>query len=580
MIKTKFLTFSLLLIFTTGIFAQSEVEEMLSDTLGLMVGDTSNQASSTFLEEQSSLTFFEDSPIVRMLDSLYQIRYFNDSIHIFDSVILNRYGYAPTEIPNFTDSVYRSRIEKLGRETTIPLVYNQHVRDFINLYAIRKRGLSSRMLGLSYVYFPMFEELLDRYNIPLEMKYLAMVESALNPSAGSHMGAKGLWQFMYGTGKVYNLKVTSLVDDRFDPYKATEAACQHLLDLYDIYEDWFLVLAAYNSGAGNVNRAIRRAGGVKDYWAIWPYLPRETRGYVPAFIAVNYVMNYATEHNIYPVHPGKMLAGTDTVTVKDLLSFDQLNEMIKVPKEDLRFFNPQFKAGIVPASPENPYVIRIPSEFVGDYLNNEQNLYAFTTKKGVEKETLQAEVKKVSDRSVHIVKRGENLGLISRKYSVSVKQLQSWNSLRSTNLQVGQKLVVFSSGTPVNTPGEAPIARSTQSKSHVVTKGETLGAIASKYKCSVTDLREWNNLKNSNLQIGQKLRVFPAEHLASQASVINNSGNGKGNVIIYTVKNGDTLWDIARKYDGVTVDQIKQLNKLSNKSKLQVGQKIKIAVVS
>lgn len=574
--KTKILTFSLLLTLSISIFAQSEIEELLPDTNEILTGDTTHKISEDFIEEQSRQLFLEDSPIVRALDSLFQIRYFNDSLHIFDSAILNRYGYSPKEIPTFSDSVYRERIAKLNRETTIPLVYNQHVLDFINLYAVRKRGLSSRMLGLSYIYFPMFEELLDKYNIPLEMKYLAMVESALNPTAGSHMGAKGLWQFMYGTGKVYNLKVTSLVDDRFDPYKATEAACQHLQDLYNIYEDWFLVLAAYNSGAGNVNRAIRRAGGTKDYWAIWPYLPRETRGYVPAFIAVNYVMNYATEHNLYPVHPGMMLSGTDTVTVKDLLSFDQLHEMLKIPKEDIRFFNPQFKAGIIPATPENPYIVRIPSEFVGDFINNEQNLYGYKTKKGIEKETLQAEVKKVSDRSLHTVKRGETLGMIAKKYRVSVKQLQSWNNLRSTKLHIGQKLTVFSSGTPVNSPGETPVARSTQSKSHTVSKGETLGAIAAKYKCSVTDLKEWNNLKNNNLSIGQKLKVYPTE----QQTVEKSSNNGKGTYITYTVKSGDTLWDIARKYDGVTVDQIKKLNNLTNKSKLKIGQKLKIAVVS
>ena len=575
MTKLKPLILNLLLLFSISLFAQSEVEELLPDTTELLQGDTLG-VSEAFVEEQTNQVFYEDSPIVKMLDSLYHIRYFNDSLHIFDSTILNRYGYSPQEVPVFPDSIYRARIEQLSRETTMPLVCNHHVQDFIDLYAVRKRGLSSRMLGLSYVYFPMFEELLDRYNIPLEMKYLAMVESALNPTAGSRMGAKGLWQFMYGTGKVYNLKVTSLVDDRFDPYKATEAACQHLLDLYDIYEDWFLVLAAYNSGAGNVNRAIRRAGGTKDYWAIWPYLPRETRGYVPAFIAVNYVMNYATEHNLYPVHPGMMMMGTDTVTVKDLLSFDQLHEMLKIPQEDLRFFNPQFKAGIIPATPENPYVIRIPSEFVGDYLNNEQNLYAFKTKKGVEKLTLQAEVKKVSDRTMHTVKRGETLALIAKKYQVSVKQLQSWNHMKSTKLQVGQKLTVFSSGTPVNTPGETPVARATQSTSHTVKKGETLGAIASKYKCTVTDLREWNNLKSNNLQIGQKLRVFPAD----AQTVEKTAANGKGSYIIHTVKSGDTLWDIARKYDGVTVDQIKKLNNLTNQSKLKIGQKLKIAQVS
>ncbi|GAB1419577.1 hypothetical protein MASR2M12_23420 [Bacteroidales bacterium] len=576
MMNFKLLILCSLLLSSGFLFAQSEVEELLPDSTEMMAGDTLNGISELFIDDLGNQPFFEDSPIVKMLDSLYQIRYFNDSVHIFDAARLNLYGYAPYDVPVFSDSIYSSRIEKLAHETNIPLVYNKHVLDFINLYAVRKRGLSSRMLGLSYVYFPMFEEMLDRYNIPLEMKYLAMVESALNPTAGSRMGAKGLWQFMYGTGKVYNLKVTSLVDDRFDPLKATEAACQHLNDLYNIYEDWFLVLAAYNSGAGNVNRAIRRAGGAKDYWAIWPYLPRETRGYVPAFIAVTYLMNYAAEHNLYPVHPGMMMIGTDTVTVKDLLSFDQLNEMLKIPKEDLRFFNPQFKTGIIPASPENPYMIRIPSEYIGDFINNEQNLYSFRTRKGIEKETLQAEVKKVSDRSLHTVKKGENLGIIAKKYNVSVKQLQSWNSLRNNILHVGQQLVVFSSGTPVNTPTETPVARSTRSETHIVAKGETLGIIATKYKCSITDLREWNSLKNNNLQIGQKLRVYPADKQTAEKT----QGSGKTNYVIHTVKSGDTLWDIARKYDGVTVEQIKKLNNLTSKSKLQVGQKLKIATVS
>ncbi|PKP52244.1 MAG: lytic transglycosylase [Bacteroidetes bacterium HGW-Bacteroidetes-1] len=574
MTKFKLAVFCFLIVLAGNVKSQSEVEELLGDTTIIVTADTNLPISTEFLDEQSKQAFADDSPIVKMLDSLFQITYFNDSLRVFDTTVLNRYGYDALEIPNFSDSIYRVRIQNLDRETPIPLVFNNHVKDFINLYSIRKRGLTSRMLGLSYVYFPMFEELLDRYNIPLEMKYLAMVESALNPTAGSHMGAKGLWQFMYGTGKVYNLKVTSLVDDRFDPYKSTEAACQHMLDLYNIYEDWFLVLAAYNAGAGNVNRAIRRAGGVKDYWAIWQYLPRETRGYVPAFIAVNYVMNYSAEHNLYPVHPGMIMVGTDTVTVSEPLSFYQLNEMLGIPMADLRFFNPQFKGDIIPASKENPYILRIPNGFIGSYLNNEQELYAYKTKKGIEKETILAEVKKVSDRTVHTVRRGENLGLIANKYRVSVKQLQSWNNMRSTKLQVGQKLVVFSSGTPVNQPGETPVARSTQSVFHSVKGGETLGLIASKYKCSVTDLREWNNIKGSTINIGQKLRVYPPEQQASSQA----SSNGK--YITYTVKSGDTLWDIARKYDGVTVEQIKKMNNLNSKSQIKPGQKLRIASVT
>lgn len=570
-----FLLQSVILFFSITAYAQSEVEEVLPDST-FLEEDTLNAAEpdTSLFSLQSGLISTDDSPIVKMLDSLYRIRYFDNNQWISDSSNWNKYGYDPAFVPSFADSVYASRIAALKLETPINLVYNQHVKSFIELYAIRKRGLTSRILGLSYVYFPMFEEMLDKYDIPLELKYLAVIESALNPTAGSRAGAKGMWQFMYGTGKVYNLKVTSLVDDRFDPYKSTVAACEHLSDLYDIYQDWFLVLAAYNSGAGNVNRAIRRAGGVKDYWAIWPYLPRETRGYVPAFIAVNYVMNYPTEHNLYPFHPGIMMSGTDTVTVNDLLSFDQLNEMLGIPMEDLRFFNPQFKKDIIPASPENPYVIRIPSDFIGPFLNNETAIYAFKTQKGVEKAKLAEEVKKVSDRSIHVVKRGENLGLIARKYRVSVSQLMAWNGMKKNLIHPGQNLVVFSSGSPATVSGETPVKRSNTSKYHTVKNGETLGKIATDYSCSVTDLREWNNLSGTMIHVGQKLRVYPVE---SNSTAQKGEVNGK--YIYHTVRSGDTLWDIARQYDGVTVEQIKRLNNLSNKSKIMPGQKLKIASV-
>jgi membrane-bound lytic murein transglycosylase D len=217
-----------------------------------------------------------DSPIVGMLDSLIQIKYFRGYYFNSDTSFLNVYQFPFDTIPIYSDSVYDARITWLDKNTPIELTFNQDVRQFINLYAVQKRQLTSRVLGLAEVYFPLFEEQLDRFNLPLELKYLAVVESALNPTAGSRVGAKGLWQFMYNTGKFYNLKVTSFVDDRFDPYKSTIAACEHLCDLYEIYGDWFLVMAAYNAGAGNVNKAIRRAGNVMNYWAIQPFLPRET----------------------------------------------------------------------------------------------------------------------------------------------------------------------------------------------------------------------------------------------------------------------------------------------------------------
>jgi membrane-bound lytic murein transglycosylase D len=570
-----FLTFFIGLAVILQLQAQTIDELPADDSLFINQSDADSlfQQSGEVLLADTSALFIDDSPVVRMLDSLARIHYFDQKVLLIDSANYNNYAFEPDYVPVYNDSIYRYRIALLNRETPIELVYNSQVKSFIELYGMRRRDLTQRILGLSYVYFPMFEEVLDRYDIPLEMKYLAVIESALNPTAGSHMGARGLWQFMYGTGKVYNLRVTSLVDDRHDPYKATVAAAEHMRDLYNIYEDWFLVMAAYNAGAGNVNRAIRRAGGIRDYWAVWPYLPRETRSYVPAFIAVNYVMNHAAEHNIYPLHPGMMMHGTDTVSVREVLSFDQLHEMLGIPMADLKFFNPQYKREIIPASNENPYLIRIPLEFIGPFLANEQALYAFKTKKGLEREKLLAQIKDVSEQSVHRVRSGENLGLIAKRYRVSVSQLKTWNNLRSNTIYPGQRLTVYSSGTPATQAGKAPVQRSSTATYHTVKRGESLGLIAQRYKSSVTDLREWNNISGSVIQIGQKLRVYPPEEASALKAEVD------GQFMIHTVKSGDTLWDIARAYDGVTVEQIKRLNNLVNTSRIKPGQKLRIARV-
>ena len=405
--------------------------------------------------------------------------------------------------------------------------------------------------------------------MPLELKYLAVVESALNPRAGSWAGAKGLWQFMYATGKVYKLNVTTLVDDRYDPLTSTEAACQHLNDLYSMFGDWFLALAAYNSGAGNVKKAIRRAGGIKNYWAIWPYLPRETRGYVPAFIAVNYVMNYPAEHNICPLDPGIIKNGVDTVMVHDVLHFDQLHEMLGIPMEDIKFFNPQYTKSIIPATAKKPLVLQIPEKYIGEYIDHEKELYAFKTKSGIDKEKMQEQMKQISDRSVHIVKKGETLSGIAKKYHVGVKQLRSWNNLKSDNLRIGQKLIVYSSGAPMAQAGNAkPVERSTTQTTHVVKSGETLGKIAQKYKCSVTDLKKWNNLKTNTIKVGQKLKVYPPESQTTTSAQKAESNT------VYTVKSGDNLSKIAKKYN-VSVDYIRKKNNLKNDN-LVVGQKLKL----
>ena len=552
-----------------------EEEIIAYDTTDLIVADSLEIALQERLDSENSGEAIVDEAdeMMNMIDDIQEIPYFEDNTLASSSKSENIYNYPAGYIPKFPDSVYAERISRLSEQTTIELVYNKHVKSFIDVYAVNKREHTCRILGLADVYFPLFEQTLDKYNMPLEIKYLAVVESALNPRAGSHAGAKGLWQFMYNTGKMYKLNVTTLVDDRYDPIKSTEAACQHLQDLYDNYGDWFLALAAYNSGAGNVNKAIRRAGGLTNYWAIWPFLPKETRGYVPAFIAVNYVMNYSQEHNLYPTDPGIIMDGVDTVTVHEPLHFEQLNEMLNIPMADLKFFNPQYKANIIPANPKNPMSLRLPEKYINDFIDNEKELYNFKTKRGIDREKLEEEMKKVSDRSVHIVKSGENLGSIAKKYRVSVNQLKTWNNMKGTTIYPGQKLIVYSSGAPMAQSGNSsPVERSTEQKIHTVKAGENLSLIAKKYKCTVTNLIRWNNLKSNTLQVGQKLKVYPPANSGNQ-KVNTTTSNG---YVIYTVQSGDNLWDIAKKFDGVTADQIRQLNNLGKDAVIKVGQKLKI----
>ncbi len=525
------------------------------------------------MKELESALLNDESRILEILDSLVYVKFYQKQYFNVDSARYAEHEFSEDQVPKYHDTIYEQRIAELNRETPIELTYNREVKTYINLYAVKKRQLTEKMLGLANLYFPMFEEALDRYNMPLEIKYLAIVESALNPAAGSHKGAKGLWQFMYGTGKVYGLKVTSMVDDRYDPIKSTIAACEHLQDLYDIYDDWSLALAAYNSGAGNVNRAIRRAGGTKNYWAVWPFLPRETRGYVPAFIAVTYVMNYAPEHNLYPMNPSMFYYDVDTVSVNDVLAFDQINEMLGIPMDELKFLNPQFKMNIIPATENKPYVLRIPRKFTAEYLGNEEDLYAYKTKKGIEREKLLAEIQKVKDRNIHIVRSGENLGYIAKKYRVYVNQLKRWNNLRSNTIYPGQKLVIYGAGSSGYYAKSAPVSRSSEKSSHIVKNGENLGLIAKKYKCTVTDLQEWNNLKNSRIYPNQELVVYKPEEKKT-------SSVKEGKYLYHIVRKGDTLWDIAQEYDGVTVDKIKSLNNIQNSKRLKPGQKIKIAVIT
>ena len=430
--KTKsFLTVAFIILFAHSSFAQ-----------------ISNNANDDVSAQD---TVLGESEFMRMFESLGDLPFFAERYLEYDSAEMNPYGYEFGEVPIFTEDVYQQRIEQLASQTTLPMVYNPAVRAKIDNYVFRFRAFTGRMLGLSYVYFPMFEEMLDKYNMPLELKCLAVVESALNPLAVSRVGAKGLWQFMYATGKQYGLKSNSLVDDRFDPMKETEAACRFMLDLYSRYKDWFLVLAAYNSGPGTVNKAIARAGGVMDYWAICPYLPVETQNYVPTFIAINYVIHYAKEHNLYPLAPDMLISGTDTVTVRDVLTFAQLNEALGVTIKDLETYNPQYTKGIIPASDTIFYVLRLPSQYAVQFAAREKEIYAYKTREQIDKEKVLEEAKKAvvvappkAKTRYHTVKKGETLSGIAKKYKVSVNNIKKWNNLKSNTIRTNQRLRVSS----------------------------------------------------------------------------------------------------------------------------------------
>lgn len=349
-----------------------------------------------------------------------------------------------TTNPLFSDSVYIDRLSRMPVIMEMP--YNDIVRKFIDTYTNRLRGQVAFMLSACNFYMPIFEEALDAYNLPLELKYLPIIESALNPSAVSRAGATGLWQFMLATGKLYGLESNSLVDERRDPIKATWAAARYLKDMYDIYKDWNLVIAAYNCGPGNINKAIRRAGGKTDYWEIYNYLPRETRGYVPAFIAANYVMTYYCKHNICPMETN-IPKSTDTIQVNQKLHFEQIADICHIPVEEIESLNPQYKRNIVPGD-SKPCILRLPTETISTFIDNQDTIYAHRSKELFKNRRTVASVDaKTSSGNGKVIyykiRNGDTLSNIASKYGVSVRQLRQWNGLRNNKIRAGKRLKIY-----------------------------------------------------------------------------------------------------------------------------------------
>tara|TARA_Y100000385_G_scaffold291598_2_gene370578 strand:- start:4707 stop:5972 length:1266 start_codon:yes stop_codon:yes gene_type:complete len=390
------------------------------------------------LENKDSIKTYADNPLVVSYDSAFMSNYLYVEA-LFDTPNSNE----TESLPSFSDSIFAARIEALNKNTPLDLVFNPYVKQYINVYTTRRRDQLSRMMGLGAYYFPLFEEVLDQFDLPIELKYLTIVESALNPKAKSWAGATGLWQFMYATGKEYDLKVSSYVDERMDPYKSTVAACKFFEKSYAVYRDWSLVLASYNSGRGNVNKAIRRAGGEKNYWRIRRFLPKETRSYVPAFIAVCYAMNYASEHKIYMTKPSLSDGPTDTLRVHYQINLDYVSTTLNIPLAELEFLNPAYKINIIPNIEGRNYYLRLPQDKTGVFVANEEEIYSHFIRLDQEKSNKYPKYSEQDERIIYRVKSGEYLGKIAKRYGCSVKKIQQWNNLKNDGIQVGQKLILY-----------------------------------------------------------------------------------------------------------------------------------------
>ena len=380
------------------------------------------------------------------------------------------------------------RLQQLDKNTPMDLVYNDKVQVFIDSYLGRNKALISRMKGLSPYYFPMFERELDLYDLPIEFKYLAIVESALNPKARSHSGASGLWQFMYLTGKQYGLEVTSYMDERQDPLKATRSACEYFVSLYDTFGDWNLVLAAYNGGPGYLQRKIASVGS-SDFWELYPHLRKETRNYVPTFIAVNYAMQYAAEHDIPFVNPKINFEDIDTLILKKEVELKVLTELLCVNEQTINYLNPAYKKSIFPKGA----VLTFPSNAVHDFKLNETTNYTFIDAV-VNKEILIDE-----ERIVYRVDKGDYLGRIAKAHNVHVFEIKEWNKLKSTKLDIGDKLIIYVKNGKLLTDEKKILGNN----EYTIQKGDTLWDIAQKHNgLSVWKIKALNNMENDNLKPG------------------------------------------------------------------------------
>jgi membrane-bound lytic murein transglycosylase D len=473
-------------------------------------------------------------PIVDMLDSLCTLE---GLIECQPEKEVNYSGF------NLSNEIISARMA--SRPSPIPFEINDEVRKYIELYALKRKELVKRVLGMAEMYFPLFEEALDKEGLPLELKYLSIVESALNPLAVSRAGATGIWQFMYQTAKMYDMKINSYVDERRDPEKATYAMTRYFKDMYALYNDWLLSIAAYNCGPNNVNKAILRSGGKTNFWEIAPFLPAETRGYVPAFLAVCYVMQFAEQHDLTPVPPKYSYFDIDTIIIVQGASLYKVAAMLDMTYHELIYLNPSYKKGIIP--PGYKGVLRIPKSkldnFIARYekvnLEIDNSVAPVLAKMNLDADGNPAKGYRFADvkiKKTHIVKRNETLQSIAKRYQTSVAEIKRINKLHHNNLRAGQKLMVYVTSRKI-VPDE-----NTASNETVITP-------------------ELENSADSNQEI------FSSDFDSRK-------------IILHTVEKGDTLWNIAKRYEGASVQQIMKINNLNSPEDLKLGAKIKIPLGS
>ena len=571
-LKHSILPFFLLV--SCSLFSQETVEKTTTPK---------SEIKQTYLDSIKK-TFVKDD-LAACVDSLWLKELTNLDIYnnlTEDIQTINIDEKVDYELPT---ELLKARLQEMDEKSPFHIEYNQGLENIIKSFLKNRKRSFERLMAVSEYYFPLFEEAFDKQNVPLEIKYLAVVESALNPKAVSRVGATGLWQFMYQTGKQYGLKIDSYVDERSDPLKASEAAAQYMKNMYAIFGDWDLVLASYNSGPGNVAKAIRRSGGQQNYWNIRKNLPKETQGYVPAFLATMYIYEYHKEHGIKPERAPIKHFATDTIMIKRQMSFQQISDLIDIPVAQLQILNPSYKLNVVPVYKDQTHFLRLPQDKMAVFTSNESKIYAYVDREAnLREKPFQIVRPIVPQDSVNTyqrlaqakvryyrVKRGDNLSTIAQKYDVAVDDLKKWNNIKGNQVAYGKNLRVNRieaeqksiavAKVEVDKKGIQKDTLTAASASfYVVQKGDNLNAIAKKFNITVADLQDWNKLTNTNVQLGASLQVVKNTPNKDEITVAPERKD-----IQYVVQKGDNLSNIAKKF-GASLDELKQWNNLSTNS--------------